>query len=377
MVKILIVDDSPLMRDLLSRHVSVACGYGTVEAEDGVEALEAARRERPDLILMDLKMPRMDGITAIRKLRADPGFDDTPIIFLSAETDRRKWVEAFDAGANDFISKPYQKNELLARIDNHLKLADMTRELRRKNAQLEREQYLASVVQRQLLPHKFDYDGVDIASVYQAQELIGGDFFDAWEHGDTISVVMADISGHGASSALLMAVCKGILYSLEKSVSEPADVVREMNRKLYGMLDEGGRDMFVTMAYAVINRKTNELSLVSAGHVPSYLISGADCEGLTAGGPALGFVPDQEWAVARRPFNSGDTLFLLTDGLLELRDSNGAFFGEERLIPLLRPGAAPKDLIGEVVEQALPFCGGVISDDLALLAVRRDNGRAD
>jgi len=369
MVKILIVDDSQLMRDLISRHISTAFGYEVIQAEDG--AIEMAARHSPDLILMDLIMPRLDGISAIRELRRNARNDDLPIIFLSAETDRRKWVEAFKAGANDFISKPYQKNELLARIGAHLKIALLTREMRQKNALLEREQYLASVVQRQLLPQRLDFEGFDIFNVYQAQEQIGGDFFDAWEDEGRIIFVMADISGHGASSALLMAMCKGLLYSLAKDHPEPVAAVAKLNALLYAMMDEGGLDMFVTMAYVAVDRSRNEAVVVSAGHAPVYVIREDGPEAIGATGPALGLTPQFDWKAVATPFQVKDTLFLLTDGLTELRSPQGEFFGEERLRALLRRGVCPRDMIGEIIEIALPFCKGVINDDLAMLAALR------
>ncbi len=371
MTKILVVDDSELMRDLLTRHISSAFGYEILLADDGDQAVELAGRHSPDLILMDLIMPRMDGIAAIRALRRNARNDDLPIIFLSAETDRRKWVEAFNAGANDFISKPYQKNELLARIGAHLKIATLTREMRQKNALLEREQYLASVVQRQLLPQRLDFEGFDISSVYQAQEQIGGDFFDAWEDDGRVIFVMADISGHGASSALLMAVCKGLLYSLAKDHPTPVQAVSRLNGLLYAMLDEGDLEMFVTMAYVSVDRRRDEAVIVSAGHAPVYLIREDGPEAVEATGPALGFTPEFEWKAVTTPFRPGETLFLLTDGLIELRSPEGEFFGEGRLRELLRHGVAPKDMIGEIIDIALPFCKGRINDDLAMMAALR------
>ncbi|NMC49056.1 MAG: response regulator, partial [Desulfovibrio sp.] len=210
MTRVLIADDNRLVRDMLKRHLTTEPGIEVVEAEDGARAVELVRTTPPDVILMDLVMPGMDGLDAIRRIREDPRNAGIPIIFLSSETDRTKWVEAFEAGANDFVQKPYERRELQARMGTHLKLAALTRELRMKNALLEREQYLAGHVQSQLLPRKLDFAGLEISSVYQAQEQIGGDFYDALEDGDIVNIVMADISGHGASAALLMAVCKGL-----------------------------------------------------------------------------------------------------------------------------------------------------------------------
>jgi sigma-B regulation protein RsbU (phosphoserine phosphatase) len=370
MTRVLIVDDNRIVRDMLKRHVTTRGDVEVVEAGDGARAVELVQTSPPDVILMDLMMPGMGGIEAIRRIREDPRNADIPIIFLSTETDRAKWVEAFDAGANDFIQKPYEKREFLARMGTHLKLAALTRELRLKNALLEREQYLAGHVQSQLLPQRLDFRGFDISAVYQAQEQIGGDFYDAWEDGDTLSVVMADISGHGASAALLMAVCKGLLYSLAKTRLRPADMVAEMNRMLYAMLDGGDLDMFVTLAFAEVDRAMDALRFLSAGHSPAYLL-GETVTALGPTGPGLGVHREFAWDTVSMPFLPGQTLFLLTDGVVELRAPDGEFFGEKRLAGLLSKDLSPRELIGTVIDQALPFCKGRITDDLAMLALRR------
>ncbi len=370
MTRVLIVDDNRLVRDMLKRHITTNQEVEVVEAGDGMRAVELVRAKAPDMILMDLMMPGMDGIEAIRRIREDPRNAAIPIIFLSSETDRGRWVEAFEAGANDFVQKPYEKRELLARMGTHLKLAGLTRELRVKNALLEREQYLAGHVQSQLLPRKLDFAGFDISAVYQAQEQIGGDFYDAWEDGDTVNIVMADICGHGASAALLMAVCKGLLYSLAKTLASPGDMVAEMNRMLYAMLDGGDLDMYVTLAFASANRATNTLDFLSAGHAPAYLL-GESVAALGPTGPALGFHREFAWDTVTMPFVPGQAIFLLTDGVIELRAPDGEFFGETRLAALLSKDLPPRELIGTIIDKALPFCKGRITDDLAMLAARR------
>ncbi len=370
MPRVLVVDDNRIVRDMLKRHIAAMAGIEIVEAGDGQRAVEIVRQAAPDIILMDLMMPGMDGIEAIRRIREEPENADIPILFLSTETDRGKWVEAFEAGANDFVQKPYEKRELLARMDTHLRLAALTRELRMKNALLEREQYLAGHVQSQLLPQRLEFPGFEANAVYQAQEQIGGDFYDAWDDGDTVRIVMADISGHGASAALLMAVCKGLLYSLATSRPDPEDMVAELNRLLYDMLSGGDLDMYVTLVFAAISRKTDTLRFLSAGHAPAYVL-GASVVALGSTGPGLGFHQDFTWRTVTVPFPPGTTLFLLTDGVTELRSPSGEFFGEKRLEQLLSPGIPPRELIGRIIDHALPFCKGRLTDDLAMLAIRR------
>ncbi|NDY56083.1 fused response regulator/phosphatase [Desulfovibrio sulfodismutans] len=373
MPRVLLVDDNRIVRDMLKRHIAMLEGIEIVEASDGLRAVEIVQQAAPDMILMDLMMPGMDGIEAIRRIREDPEHANIPILFLSTETDRGKWVEAFEAGANDFVQKPYEKRELLARMDTHLRLAALSRELQVKNALLEREQYLAGHVQSQLLPQRLEFPGFEASAVYQAQEQIGGDFYDAWDDGETVRIVMADISGHGASAALLMAVCKGLLYSLATSRPDPADMVAELNRMLYAMLAGGDLDMYVTLAFAAASRRTNTLRFLSAGHAPAYVLGGST---LTLGptGPGLGFHQDFTWQTLTVPFAPGSTLFLLTDGVTELRSPTGEFFGEKRLVDLLHPDIPPRELIGRVIDQALPFCMGRLTDDLAMLAIRRTDG---
>ncbi|EHJ49081.1 response regulator receiver modulated serine phosphatase [Solidesulfovibrio carbinoliphilus subsp. oakridgensis] len=371
MTRVLIADDNAIFREVIKRHVVALFGFETVEAADGAAAVALAEAGRPDLILLDLMMPGMDGIEAIRRIRALPAMRDVPIVFLSAETDRRKWAEALSAGANDFISKPYHRQELEARLSLHLKLASLGRELRSQNALFSRERYLAGCVQRQLLPKDLDFPGFESAAVYQAQEQVGGDFYEAWDDGRAVYILMADISGHGASAAMLMAVCKGLLLSLREDRLSPEEIVGRLNRFLCTLLDGGDLDMFVTLVLARIDRAAPILSVVSAGHVPSFILGPRGLADIAPHGPALGIIADYAWTAETVPFGRGDMLFLYTDGLTELRSPDKVFFGDERLRLLLRPDRSPKDLIGEIIETALPFCKGTLHDDLAMAALRR------
>ncbi len=371
MTRVLIVDDNPIFREILRRQLTDLFGHTALEAGDGAAAVALAAAERPDLILMDLVMPWMDGMETTRRIRTLPGLADVPIIFLSAETDHDKWAEALSAGGNDFMSKPIHRQELAARISLHMNLARLGRELRAQNAVFSRERYLAGCVQRQLLPKGLDFPGFDVATVYQAQEQVGGDFYEAWVDGEALYLTMADISGHGASAAMLMALCKGLLLSLRQGELAPEAMVAELNRMLFELLGGGDLDMFVTLVLCRIERRLPLLSVVSAGHVPAYVLGAGGITELVSQGPALGIVEDFMWPARTVPFLPGDTAFLYTDGLTELRSPDGAFYGEERLRRLLRRDVTPKDLIGEIIEDALPFCMGSLQDDLAMAAVRR------
>lgn len=369
--RILVADDDRSTRLLLQHHLTTAGDFDLVFAIDGYEALAAMDEYAPDLVIIDLCMPRLDGISVIREIRRRHNASALPIIFISAVTDKNMWVEAFAAGANDFVAKPYQRNELLARITTHLEVARLTRRLERQNEIMERERKLAAMVQKHLMPGSLEFPGLEAASLYRAQKDVGGDFIDAWQHGSRAYFAMADISGHGASAAMLMAFAKGLLNSIGRTSRQPEEMVREMNARLYEMLGPSELGMFLTMALCVVDRESWTLTHLGAGHPPPCLAGEDHTVWFESQCPALGLLPEIECRPQEVSLNRGETLFLYTDGLTEIRGPGEELFGHERLLSLLRPGRAPRDLVEDVLIEAMGFGGGALDDDLAMLALRR------
>lgn len=372
MKRILLVDDNESARLLLAHQLRRARpAYEIVEAGDGLTALERIMADAPDLVLLDMVMPGLDGLAVIRRIRENPRLALLPIVFVSSEEDRARWVEAFEAGATDFVHKPCEIRELLARIDTHLRISTLTRLLDRKNVQFERERKLARRVQAGLLPRSLDLPGLETAVFYRAQEQIGGDFYDAWRRGGQIHCVIGDISGHGTPSALLMAVCKGLLQSKALEFSRPAEAVAELNHMLYAMCSQGDLAMFVTLIYAGFDLARSELRIVSAGHVPAVRLTENGPEVIGAGGPALGLTPEFSYEETCLPFALGDGLLLYTDGLIDAPSLAGERFGEERLFALCAAAEPPQQLLARITVAAEGFCAGQFTDDVALLALRR------
>jgi sigma-B regulation protein RsbU (phosphoserine phosphatase) len=375
MKRILVVDDNEASRLLLVHHLGRARpAYEIIQSVDGLSAVARTAAESFDLVLMDMAMPGLDGLATVRCIRENPRLALLPIIFLSAEEDRARWVEAFESGASDFVHKPCEMRELLARIDTHLRISTLTRLLDRKNVQLERERRLARTVQAGLLPRDLDLPGLETATFYRAQEQIGGDFYDAWQRGGQIHCVIGDISGHGTPSALLMAVCKGLLQSLALEFSRPRQAVAELNHMLYAMCDQGDLAMFVTLVYASLDLAQNELRLVSAGHVPVYRLTDAGPEAIGPTGPALGLTAEFEYGERLLPFHPGEGLLLYTDGLVDAQALSGERFGAERLEHLCAGEKRPKQLLRALADAAESFCDGNYSDDVAMFALRRRDG---
>lgn len=368
MKKILIVDDDPVIRKMLDFHISKNLGYETILAENGKRAIEELTTKLPDMVLMDMSMPEMDGITAVKEIRKNPDFAALPILMVSSEVDKAKWVEALSAGANDFVQKPADKSEMLARITTHLKVASLTNELAYKNALLTKEKSLAYKVQQKILPQNLRFEGLEIGTFYKASNQIGGDFYDAWETSRSINFIIGDVSGHSISSALLMAAGKGMLHSLGQTMHTQMEVVTATNRMLCEIL-EG--DMFISLVYVAFVKQKNELQILSAGHNPVFLINGNNIQTIMSTGPVLGWDCDDYWEMARYPFNPGDSLFLYTDGLTEAKNISGDEFGEARLQNLLQRDSQPQAQIEEIFEEVKGFCGGNFADDLTMFSIKR------
>ncbi|NTW87604.1 MAG: SpoIIE family protein phosphatase [Desulfobulbaceae bacterium] len=372
MTKILVVDDDALIRDIIGMVLAEE-GYIIRTAADGAEALQRHADEPVDLIVSDMNMPELDGLALIKALR---GHDDpVPVIILTGNSEIATAIAALRHGASDYLLKDENIQDTIpisvARVLDKHRLQEENRQLMadlaRKNDRLEKDKLLAQKVQKNILPRDLRFPGCAVATLYQPSDKIGGDFFDAWEADGRINLVIADVSGHSTSSALIMAVCKGMIRSLGQSESDPRRIVAAANRMLCEVLSDSG--MFLSLVYGVIDRDRAELRLLSAGHNPVFLYDAGGCKAIESMGPVLGWDPEDDWQVESYPFAAGAGLFMYTDGLTEARGEGGEEFGEERLRALLRADRPPAPLVERVFLAAQAFCRGDFPDDLTMFAI--------
>ncbi|GAB1539154.1 hypothetical protein NUACC21_18190 [Scytonema sp. NUACC21] len=135
---ILIVDDTPINLEILFRFLENE-GFKVLVAEDGEAAIEMAECALPDLILLDVLMPEIDGFETCRRLKINPVTQEIPVIFLTALTERTERVKGLNVGAVDYITKPLEHEEVLARVKIHLRLRNLTKRLTEQNERLEKE----------------------------------------------------------------------------------------------------------------------------------------------------------------------------------------------------------------------------------------------
>lgn len=369
--KLLIVDDTPANIQIL--HQIFQNEYALFFATSGMTALELAKRELPDIILLDIMMPEMDGYEVCSRLKQDQTTAAIPVIFVTAMGEEEDETRGLETGAIDYITKPISPPIVKARVKNHLELktgrdllATLAEELSARNRTLEQEKFLAHSLLTTILPESLHVDGFSTAVRFRPSDQIGGDFFDGWRDGDFAHFLVADISGHSTSAALLMAVCKGLFMTMGKGKSDPAEILTVANRMLTEMLADSG--MYLTMVYAVFNTVEKEVTIASAGHNQAYLYSESGVTTVSATGPPLGWDSSDKWGVEHHRFTAAEKLLIYTDGLIEVRNSDG-FLCSEEIFNLACAADPPKEIVSKIMQASEEHCAAVFDDDVTLLAI--------
>lgn len=228
---ILVVDDSATNLQVLVRTLD-GTGHRILAARDGATALEIARRVKPDLMLLDVMMPGLDGFEVCRIIKADAETRDTAVIFLSARGEVSDKVSGLQLGAADYITKPIQGEEVLARVATHLSRQHLERALRLNRDRLDRELASAARMQRLILPAAMpEHPRVGFAAFYETSRHAGGDYYDVLPLGaDRFGIMVADVSGHGAPAAIVMAMIRAVVHTYPREADDPPAVLHHINR---------------------------------------------------------------------------------------------------------------------------------------------------
>ena len=374
---ILIVDDTPANLRLLSQMLAEH-GHSVRAVTSGGRALASAQLSRPDLILLDIKMPEMDGYEVCERLKADGQTRDVPVIFISALDELQDKVRAFAVGGVDYITKPFQVEEVLARVETHLALRRLQEQLENANKKMARELALAGQVQASFLPSKLPHIPgwqltVDLKPVTQTS----GDFYDVMPlQNGKLGILIADVVDKGVGAALYMALSWTLIrtYAAEYP-TQPELVLSAVNRRI---LMDTSAEQFVSVFYGIIDPSTGAMTYCNAGHYPPYLLrahNGGAVESLTGTGMVLGVEKDVKWQQASAQLAPGDVLVLYTDGITDAEDERGAFFGQERLLETVQAslGSSAQDIQDSLLTAVHNFVGNSVQfDDMALMVVMRD-----
>jgi sigma-B regulation protein RsbU (phosphoserine phosphatase) len=367
---ILVVDDSPVNLQVLVRTLH-GSGHRILAARDGRAALDIARRARPDLMLLDVMMPELDGFEVCRVVKAQPETADTLVIFLSALGEVSDKVSGLELGAIDYITKPIQAEEVLARVANHLTRQHLERELRRSRDRLERELISAGDMQRFILPAALpSHPSAGFAAFYQPSRNAGGDYFDVLDLGDgRFGIIVADVSGHGAPAAIVMAMIRAVVHSYPGVADDPPALLHYLNRHFRYLWDTA---MFATGIYAVLDANRRVLRLSCAGHPAPLLIRGeAVAPVVVESVIALLWNELGDVACVEHPLQAGDRIVFFTDGITDRQAPDGTMYEGERLTSALTPLGTldPRAIVDRTMAELDTFARGHEPDDDQTLLV--------
>lgn len=381
--RVLVVEDSPVNQKILQQILRSA-GLDVRSASDGERALEILREEAIDLALLDIVLPGLDGYEILARMRSDSAMADVPVIFISALDEVSDKVRGLGLGAADYVAKPFNKEEVLARVRAQLRIRQLTHSLSVANHQLRDKQEVLSLdlraaadIQKALLP---DVDlalpGIASASVFQPSLEIGGDIFNVVPLPDgRVAIYIADVSGHGVASALLTVSVtqrlSGISGMLDGTAESPATLLRQLEQEY--PFERFGK--YFSLVLALVDPRSGEIRYSSAGHPPPFIVraNGAIVR-LERGGPVLGMGFDLGFEEGTETLREGDRLVLYTDGVTDDEDTDGNPFGFSTLAthfaasreePLRVACLRLLDVLKERRGDAPP------ADDIAVLAIEK------
>lgn len=346
-LKILIVDDTPTNLEQLEVVVS-RLGHRSIRARDGEEALALYRAEAPDLVFMDIVMPRLDGLAALRAMRAQADERWIPIIFYSALDRMNDIVVGLAAGADDYLVKPASQALIEAKINSYSRQLALQRkargyadELASWRAEAEEQNRLGAHVMARLT----DADGLRdpmLRFFNLPADTFSGDLLCAARApGEVLNVMLADATGHGLAAALSAMPLTQAFYSMTAKGFPLSSIAEELNRKLKTLLPA---DRFVAATLASVDVRNQTVEVWNGGNPDALFVNyaGVSVMRWVSAHPPLGILPEALFAGETETvvFHEPGDLLLCSDGLIEAEDAGGVWLGMAGVVGLLGRGDA-------------------------------------
>jgi sigma-B regulation protein RsbU (phosphoserine phosphatase) len=390
MFEILVIDDDPIVRAVLKRTLQKQ-GYNTTAVGNGEEGIKQAKQIRPALIVCDWMMSPVDGIEVCRMIKAEPDLSTTFFVLLTAKGEVEDRVMGLDAGADEFLSKPIDMNELRARVRAGLRLHQLNEDLRSQkravdalNQKLRSELDEAAEYVRSLLPSPYKDTTVTIDTLFKPSAELGGDCFDYYKlDDDNLVIYLLDVSGHGVGSALMSISALNVMrsrsvraaqsQSLRANFSKPSQVLTALN-DAFQMTEHG--DKYFTMWYGVYNQTTRQLVYATAGHPPGILLhqtSDTSIQVKQLGEPGLpvGMLEESFFEDSEMEIEPDSTLYIFSDGAYEIHITEDRIWGLNPFIDLLTECQKTNNSnLEQVLEQIQAATStSAFEDDLSVLKV--------
>lgn len=375
-----VVDDEPVNIEIIRAQLEMA-NYSCRSFLSAVEALEALEddAELPGVCLLDLMMPKMTGYEFCAHLKADPRFAPIPVVMLSAKNQLVDKIYGLNVGAIDYLTKPFERDELLTKIRVFLDL--------RIGQRMREELEVASAVQGMLVPASpFEGPNIELSTRLEACTEIGGDWVSIMHRPDNAATaaIVADVSGHGAPAALVTALIHGYFAAVQdqlwaKDGNDWFEAVSAcLSRLSRSILDSTGGKLTATLSLLCFDHVSKKARWLSAGHPSPLIVTPKNGKNTVA---ALGLPPSHLLGVPDVPLfswceqqlHSGQVFMLYSDGILEGTNKSRRMYGQKRLSRVLSQvnGESPSEVIERVLTDFRGFIGGTETDDDVTLVVGR------
>ncbi len=372
---ILVVDDSRTSRMLLVRYLQ-RDGFTTIEADSAAAVLAILETQHPDLILLDIVMPDLSGFDLCAKLKSSETTRDIPVVFLTALDTPEDKIKGLELGAVDFITKPFDPPEVIARVRTPAAMHRMMETILETNDRLARDLDMARRVQMNFLPARGAAiaEGVTFDYAYRPCEELGGDFFSLLPlDADRVLFYISDVSGHGVASALITIFTQTFLGTHAAQHPDPAELLACFNRQF---IAESLGDKYVGTFLAVLDLRSGDLTWSSAGMTaPPILYRDGEAGVLAMESFPVGLVPDARYVNRTVPAPPGTSVLMYSDGLTDITDAAGApVLDEDRLVDHVRRNTAlsQADMIRSIFTRIEATPGEeTYPDDLTVFLVTR------
>ncbi len=373
--KILIVDDNPKNLAIIEIIISKMLGCEVIKAESGCEALNIINSQRDiALVLLDIQMPEIDGFEVLNRIKNNPGIQEIPVIMLTGNISVEDKVKSFNLGAVDYVTKPFQKEELIKRIETQIKLKkqfDIINGFRKK---MEAELESAKELQLRLLPDFFFQSGsISIYSRYIPCFYIGGDFYDYVELSDKyLAFIIADITGHGLTASLYCAILKTLFRHYDAGKLSSAAAMKHLNNEFCGYLD---KYHYITGMYSIIDKISLEICISNSAHHPPLLLRNNKIQTIEIKSEnIIGLTENSDFSEIIFQLETGDRFICFTDGIYEIYNdkTKRSFFIDDLYSLILANIKSPpeifvEDIVLHIAEISEEDNKHSFSDDITLL----------
>jgi len=372
---VLIVDDEPVNLQVLVNHLSLQ-DYSIVQAGNGEEALRLIEQGlKPAIVLLDVMMPKMTGYEVTQRLRERYAATELPIVLVTAKTQVADLVVGLNVGANDYLTKPISRDELLARIRTHLNLTRLWSE----NLRMSSELAVTRQIQQMILPKEHELSQIpnlEISGFMEPAEEVGGDYYDVLQKDGRVKIGIGDVTGHGLESGVLMIMVQTAVRALlQTDEMNPQVFLDRINQTIYDNVQRIDSDK--TLSLILLDYQNNRLSL-SGQHEEVLVVRGGIIEQIET--LDLGFPIGLEANIADFVsqvdvhLNPGDVVVLYTDGVTEAENAMKELYGLEQLCRVISQcwQESARDIQQTIISDVRRHIGNhKIYDDMTLLVLKQ------